>query len=129
MRSIVSTASTEPARQALAAFALLAAAAAVGLCHPYGLLGHLPALCLFHRLTGVDCPGCGMGRATMLLAQGQIGASWQQHPFAILGLAGLALRVGTPATWREQHRDSLQAFLWAGVALLLLRWLVLFPAH
>jgi len=36
---------------------------------------HLP-LCFFHRLTGLDCPGCGATRATHELLHGRIGAAW-----------------------------------------------------
>ncbi len=41
----------------------------------------LPAICPVHALTGHDCPGCGMTRAVLALAQGDLAASIRQHPF------------------------------------------------
>jgi hypothetical protein len=37
---------------------------------------HLP-LCTFHRLTGLECPGCGATRATHELLHGRIQAAWR----------------------------------------------------
>ena len=31
-----------------------------------------PGLCMFHRLTGLDCPGCGMTRAFHQLSHGNL---------------------------------------------------------
>jgi hypothetical protein len=54
-----------------------------GLCDVRQLIGRLPDLCMFHVLTGWDCPGCGMGRALALLTHGEIVASLHQHPFGL----------------------------------------------
>ena len=32
--------------------------------------------CLFHKLTGLDCPGCGMTRAVLSLARSDIAAAF-----------------------------------------------------
>ena len=34
---------------------------------------HGPGLCVFHHLTGLDCPGCGMTRAFHALSHGHLG--------------------------------------------------------
>jgi hypothetical protein len=44
---------------------------------------HLP-LCTFHRLTGLDCPGCGATRATHELLHGRIRAAWRDNALWVL---------------------------------------------
>ncbi len=54
--------------------------------------GH--TFCLFKRITGIACPGCGMGRASLLMLHGEVAASLAMNPLAIpffaacLALAG-----------------------------------------
>ena len=45
--------------------------------------------CLFHTVTDVPCPGCGMTRACISLSHGQFTDAWRYHPFSfiIIGLA------------------------------------------
>jgi hypothetical protein len=43
----------------------------------------LKGFCLFHSATGIPCPGCGMGKASILLSQGEIIASMIIHPLAL----------------------------------------------
>ena len=47
-----------------------------------------PGLCLFHRVTGLDCPGCGMTRAFHAISRGQFA---QALDLNILSLAVYAL--------------------------------------
>ncbi|HEX2641896.1 MAG TPA: DUF2752 domain-containing protein [Thermoanaerobaculia bacterium] len=52
-------------------------------------------VCLFRRLTGIPCPGCGMTRAFAHLAKGEWEAAWISHPLSFvlapqIGLAWLA---------------------------------------
>lgn len=54
-------------------------------------------LCMFHALTGLDCPGCGMTRAVWLLMHGHPIQSLAQNPFlfvifiaAYMGIAELS---------------------------------------
>jgi hypothetical protein len=50
-----------------------------------------PDLCLFHRVTGVACPACGLTRAAAAFAHGDLRASWRWHPLFLF----LAAEVGT----------------------------------
>lgn len=56
-------------------------------------LGALPGpdLCLFHRLSGVACPSCGLTRAFAALARGEIRQALRYHPLAPILLAEVAL--------------------------------------
>lgn len=47
--------------------------------------------CPFFQATGCPCPGCGLGRAAVLLIRGQLRDSLQMHAFAIPALAMLAV--------------------------------------
>ena len=42
--------------------------------------------CLFHRLTGLDCPGCGGLRAVYQLAHGHVAAAFRLNALVVLGL-------------------------------------------
>jgi hypothetical protein len=46
------------------------------------LEAHLLA-CPFKDHTGLDCPGCGLQRAVLALAKGEIGNSFQLYPAAM----------------------------------------------
>ena len=39
--------------------------------------------CVFHRLTGWDCPGCGSQRMIHALLHGDLGRAWGYNPFFI----------------------------------------------
>jgi hypothetical protein len=67
--------------------ALAYAAAAVQAARPL-LPENGPTLCPFRLLTGLPCPGCGMGHAVVFALRGDFSASFAAHP---LGLPLLAL--------------------------------------
>lgn len=50
-----------------------------------------PVLCPFRRLTGLECPACGLTRSWVHLVHGDVAASASSHPFGLVLLAGLAL--------------------------------------
>ncbi|MBI2362752.1 MAG: DUF2752 domain-containing protein, partial [Elusimicrobia bacterium] len=64
-------------RLCLAAWAGLLGAAALA---PAGL-GSETTLCLVRALTGLRCPGCGMGHALLASLRGQLGPAWDANPF------------------------------------------------
>ena len=43
----------------------------------------LPVFCPFRILTGISCPGCGMTRAFLALAEGDFLTAFQYNPFSI----------------------------------------------
>ena len=79
-----------PARRLL----LLAPAAvlAAAMLLPAGWESPVP-LCLVKGITGLDCPGCGMTRAFLLIGHGRFAAAAAAHPAGIpafLIVAGMA---------------------------------------
>lgn len=50
--------------------------------------------CQFHRLTGLDCPGCGMTRAAYALLHGEWAVALRDNALLVGGLAWLAVRGG-----------------------------------
>jgi hypothetical protein len=81
----------------LSSAALAATARWPGANQPLVVLGsaRIPELCLFHRVTGRRCPGCGMSRAFVLLWRGRIQEAIRSNPaspFLFATLFWLALR-------------------------------------
>jgi len=52
--------------------------------------GFYPA-CLFHQLTGLNCPGCGSTRALYALLHGHFQAAWRDNALFMVSLAGGAI--------------------------------------
>lgn len=66
-----------------------------------------PVVCPIRLLTGIECPGCGLTRAWVYAAHGDLAASWGANPFGlVLILAALVLTV-VAALYRVRHRRSL----------------------
>ena len=42
--------------------------------------------CIFYEITGLLCPGCGAGRATLALLEGRIYAAFRFQPLYVLAL-------------------------------------------
>lgn len=64
----------------------------------------LPDLCPIHRTTGRNCPGCGMGRAFVLLWRGRLRQAVRSNsasPFVFAALVWLAVEPMRPAERRE----------------------------
>ena len=85
--------------------------------------------CLFFRLTGFYCPGCGGRRALLYLMKGQIGMSLRCHPF-VLYLVVLYLAFMVSQTWERISRGRYKgmsyhdAYIVIGVVILGGNWLV-----
>lgn len=48
--------------------------------------------CVFHTVTDVPCPGCGMTRACLSITHGHFTDAWRYHPFSFL-IVGIALGI------------------------------------
>lgn len=88
----------------------------------------LPELCWFKRLTGGECPGCGLTRSVISLVHGHFAAAWQFNPTGLLVGGALAaqipyrimqiFRVWRGASpWRADRASS--AAIWIAVVLML----------
>ena len=63
-------------------------------------------ICLFHALTGLNCPGCGGTRAAYQLLHGHLLRALQDNALFVLSLAALAARAhGLPCKKSETGRS------------------------
>ena len=81
-------------RALLASLAVLALAGAAYALRETGGKGWMPG-CFFHKVTGFDCPGCGMTRATYALLHGRVAEAFAFNPVGmiLLPLALIALGI------------------------------------
>jgi hypothetical protein len=54
--------------------------------------------CLFHRLTGLNCPGCGGLRALHQLSHGHLTAAFRLNALVVLGTP-MAVSLGARRLW------------------------------
>ena len=76
--------------------AAIGAALAAAYFMPASVLGM--DLCLFKRLTSVECPFCGMTRSMHLAARGDISSALTQNPMGVVLV--LVLLAMLPVIWR-----------------------------
>ena len=50
-----------------------------------------PIPCVFHLLTGLYCPGCGVGRACFALMHGELGEAFSYNPLMVILIPFLCL--------------------------------------
>ncbi len=62
---------------------------------------HPAPQCLFRRLTGYDCPGCGTQRAIHAMLHGDFRAAWHYNAALLPGLAVAALYAWRPRRLRR----------------------------
>lgn len=67
-------------------------------------------VCQFHRLTGLNCPGCGATRAVYALLHGNIGTAVRDNALLVFGLAGAAVRGGWQGLNRLRGRPNGEFF-------------------
>jgi hypothetical protein len=76
--------------------------------------------CVFHALTGLQCPGCGGLRAAHQLLHGNLAAAWHLNPLVVLGAAGGLAWLAARLVGKWSGRDILHPLrrtwlFWAGV--------------
>lgn len=78
-----------------------------------GLLGMLPP-CMFQKLTGLNCPGCGGTRCTIRLSQGDLAGAMAMNPLVVLYLVGTLcwLAFGSLREWRGMAAPAVPS--WTG---------------
>jgi len=93
----------------------------------------LPESCWFKRLTGADCPGCGLTRSVIALVHGEFSRAWRFNPggyfvFALI-VFQLPYRIGQFwrisrgfPSWRPTKATSFLVSLLATI--LFLQWAV-----
>jgi hypothetical protein len=73
-------------------------------------------VCQFHRLTGLNCPGCGMTRAFYALLHGDIRTALHDNALFVAGLGWLTVRgvwFGVNKRRGRQNGDFIPArYLW-----------------
>lgn len=107
----------------LASAALVIAAGAwVVRTFPPAAYGFYPR-CVFHELTGLDCPGCGSTRALHQLLHGHVSAAFHFNPmfFVLLFVALCAV----PSLVRGQSPRFLRApwFAWGAFIVMTCWWI------
>ncbi len=80
--------------------------------------------CLFHRLTGLYCPGCGGTRAVLLLLHGHPLRSFVYHPFVLYAALGIAVLLFLRLFLRRWEEKWMQVFLWGALLVLAANFLV-----
>ena len=84
--------------------------------------------CLFHTVTDVPCPGCGMTRACISLSHGQITDAWRYHPFSFI-IVGLAIVIAIfpskmSVAWSSQSVKTRNIITYIGILLCLSVWIM-----
>ncbi len=84
--------------------------------------------CMFHRATGLDCPGCGMTRAAHSALRGDLLAAFRFNPLGMVllppAMLGIGLEVvgwvrGKPLPWTFRVRGR---WVWGIVAVVFVFW-------
>ncbi|MBV9867888.1 MAG: DUF2752 domain-containing protein [Abitibacteriaceae bacterium] len=98
-----------------------------------GTIAGLPSFCMFYRLTGLPCPGCGMTRAVVCCAHGLWSEAVFYHPLGplfFMALVGIALAPLIRSLWPRHpfklavgtKRWFYQGITYVGAFLLLTVW-------
>jgi hypothetical protein len=96
-----------------------------------GLGVNLPPLCASRQWLGIDCPGCGLTRSFIKLAEGDFAASFRQHRLG--WFMALAVVAQIPYRWfalKQTNRKGLVErrwpmwFGWCLIGLLFVNWLL-----
>lgn len=95
----------------------------------YRIFGYLPE-CMFHRVTGLYCPGCGGTRALLLLLRGEIARSFCYHPVLLYAVCVGGWFMISQTIWRlsgGRIRIAMrfrEIYLWIALALTVVNCLI-----
>ncbi|MDE6288097.1 MAG: DUF2752 domain-containing protein [Muribaculaceae bacterium] len=78
--------------------------------------------CIFHRLTGYDCPGCGTQRAVHALLQGRVADAWKANAALFFAVPLAGLYIGARGRLRQRLESPLVI---AAIAVAIIVWTVL----
>ena len=67
-------------------------------------------VCLFHKLTGLNCPGCGGLRALHQLAHGHLAQAFHLNPLLVLSLPIVLWLLTRQILGQAEKRSGLAAF-------------------
>ena len=93
----------------------------------------MPGLCTFKRMTGLDCPGCGLTRSFISLGHGDVLQAWAYNPAGPLMYAVVLFQIPYRVLqlWRISHgQRELRLEWWGGFVmaivggLVLLQWVI-----
>jgi hypothetical protein len=93
----------------------------------------LPGVCTYQRLLGLPCPGCGLTRCFISMANGDMGSAWHFSPAGVLLFAVVAAQLPLRGLqlWRIRRGQSELALRWISgttfwlcIAGLVVQWLV-----
>ncbi len=74
--------------------------------------------CPAKKLTGLDCPGCGMQRSTVAALRGDWGGCWETYPPLALVVLVVLLTIGhLTFRWKGGARIVQWAFIAAAIAI------------
>lgn len=69
--------------------------------------------CVFHKISGLECPGCGITRMVGAFLEGNLSRAWRYNPFTFLAapillvlmlrLAARYIRSGQPMLTRKEN--------------------------
>ena len=90
-------------------------------------------VCFFKLVTGIPCPGCGMGRATLALLQGNIAQSFSFNILCIPFSLGMMVSFCWALSDLLQHKESFYRFIrrdtrlyvkWVLFGLIMVDWIL-----
>ena len=91
---------------AAAGLAVALAGAVAAFAIPTAWLEGAPTLCLWQRLLGVECPGCGMTRALSAALHGDFAAAWSFNRAVVVVLP---LAIGVWADYVRRRFAAMRA--------------------
>jgi hypothetical protein len=119
---------------ALGALGLIGLAAFIRVQDP--AQSSLYPVCLFHAVTGLHCPGCGIARALHHLVHGEVSAAFWRNPLVVPLIpwllylfvrAGVDALRGAPPRRRRLHPRLIWALAFATAAFWILRNIPVHP--